>query len=227
MGAVSRAEGIVYINLCKRSKLLCKFGIVLFLARIKADILEENTFACLHGSYFSLRIVADDIGSKCNLAAEIFIELIGNYLKGEFLLIAESLFQSLCLSLCLLLCGKLLYSLLFLLIEREAFCENVMRLAHMRAEDNISTLLHEVFDSRQSFNYSLVARDDAILLRNIEIAAHKHFFACNINIFNGFLVVIHKRYLSFLWRAKYAPFLSMIQYSTMMRIFQVKNDNFR
>ena len=157
MGAVSCAEGIVYINLCKRSKLLCKFGIVLFLARIKADILEENTFACLHGSYFSLRIVADDVAAHTNGLPKQFRKPYRYRRKAEF---------------------------------GQPFA---FRAPEMRAKNNPCPVLNKIFYGGQRRHNAFVICDDAVLQRNVEIAAHQNALALYVNIpYGHFVCSVHK-----------------------------------
>ena len=67
-----------------------------------------------------------------------------------------------------------------------------MGLAHVRGKDNLSALFHEVLDGGESTNDSLIGGDNAILHRNVEIAANKHFLTgLDFDIFNRFLIVSH------------------------------------
>ena len=83
---------------------------------------------------------------------------------------------------------------------RQAVCHNlqgergvwsVLGLAHVRAENHARAVLDEIFNCRQGGNNTLVARDLAVLGGDIEVAAAKNALAGNVDVFYGFLVVVH------------------------------------
>jgi len=65
------------------------------------------------------------------------------------------------------------------------------------AKDNLSAAVKKVLNGRKGADNSLIACDNAILERNVEIASYENSLACNLNIFNCFLVVSHNLYLLF------------------------------
>ena len=190
MCTVCRAECVVDIDFGKRCKLFCKFGVVLGLARVKADVLKQDGFAFLQGCDLCLGVFADDVLREGDLAAEQLIETVCNRLQRELHGVVL-----LCLCQQLRLCGSLLslrqlLDLLFLfLVQTEALGEDSVRLAHMGAENDLCAVVQQIFDGRQSRNDALVARDLAILQRDVEVAADENFLALDFDVFNGLLVV--------------------------------------
>ena len=69
--------------------------------------------------------------------------------------------------------------------EGELRLRAVLRLAEMAAQDDPAAVRDQLLDRRQRGHDALVVGDLAILHRNIEIAAHKHFFAGDLNVVNG------------------------------------------
>ena len=59
----------------------------------------------------------------------------------------------------------------------------------MRAGDNGSAVVQQVFQSLDGFADPLVVGDDTVCQRDVEVAANKDFFALDVDILNGFLVV--------------------------------------
>ena len=71
--------------------------------------------------------------------------------------------------------------------EGELRLRAVLRLAEMAAQDDLAAVRDQLLDRRQRGHDALVVGDLAILHRNIEIAAHKHFLA-------GDLDVVHRHF---------------------------------
>ena len=188
---MSCAESIVYENVCIGSKLLCKISTVLGLASIKTGVLKKNSLTCLKCSNLCLSVRADNV--LCEGYSALTEKLVKSYtygLKSKLLLIGyKSLCKIVCSCLCLLLCRKSLNSLLLLLSKTEALGKNCMRLAHVRAKNNLCALAEKILDSRKCANNSLVRGNNAILHRYVEIATNQHGFAGYVDIFNVFLVV--------------------------------------
>jgi len=67
----------------------------------------------------------------------------------------------------------------------------VLGLAHVGAEDDLCAVASQVFDGGERRHDALVARDDAALGGHVEVAAAEHALALDVDIFNGFLVIIH------------------------------------
>ena len=63
-----------------------------------------------------------------------------------------------------------------------------MRFAHMGAEDDLSALAKQVLNGRDSGDDTLIAGDNAVLKRYVEIAADKHALTGYIYVFYGFFV---------------------------------------
>ena len=66
-----------------------------------------------------------------------------------------------------------------------------LRLAHMGAKDDAGAVVNQVLNGRHSGYDALVARDLAFLGGDVEVTAAKHALALDIDVFNGFLVVVH------------------------------------
>ena len=64
-------------------------------------------------------------------------------------------------------------------------------LAHVGAEDHGCTVREQIFNGGNCLDDSLIGGDHAILERNIEVTAHKNFFAGYVDILNGFRIVGH------------------------------------
>ena len=69
--------------------------------------------------------------------------------------------------------------------EGELRFRAVLRLAQMAAQDHPAAVRDQLLDGRQRRHNALVVGDLAILHRNIEIAAHKHFLAGDPDVVNG------------------------------------------
>ena len=52
-----------------------------------------------------------------------------------------------------------------------------MRLAHVRAEDDLCAVLHEVADGGERADDAVFVRDLAVLHGDVEVAAHEHALA--------------------------------------------------
>ena len=64
----------------------------------------------------------------------------------------------------------------------------VLYLAQVRAKDNLCAVIQKLVDGRKSCNDTGLVGDNAVLERNVEIAANQYSLACCIKIVNGFLV---------------------------------------
>ena len=64
-------------------------------------------------------------------------------------------------------------------------------LAHVRAKDHGCTVREQILDGGDSFDDPLVGGDDAVLERDVEVAAYKNLFAGYVDILNGFFIVGH------------------------------------
>ena len=71
--------------------------------------------------------------------------------------------------------------------EGELGFRAVLRLAQVAAKNHLAAVRDQLLDRRQRGHDALVVGDLAILHRNIEIAAHKHFLA-------GDLDVVHRHF---------------------------------
>ncbi len=67
-----------------------------------------------------------------------------------------------------------------------------LRLAHVGAQDDAGAVLAQIIDRRQSGDDALIRGDFAFLGGNVEVAAAEHPLAADIDVFNGFLVVVHR-----------------------------------
>ena len=63
-----------------------------------------------------------------------------------------------------------------------------MRLAHVRAQDHLRAVFHQILDGRQGAHDAVFVGDLAVLHRDVEIAADENALAFDIDIGNGHLV---------------------------------------
>ena len=184
-------ECVVYEDIAESSKLLGEFFVVLCFACVETCVFNENDLAFFKSSNLSLCIFANCVCCECYDTAEELIESVCNDLEREFCNIALCFFESLCCCCFLLFSGEFCNFSKFLLCELEALFKYSVGFAHVRAKNNLCTLAYEIFDRGESFYDSLVACDNAVFNRNVKVASYKDFFAFDINVFNGFLVVSH------------------------------------
>ena len=64
-------------------------------------------------------------------------------------------------------------------------------LAHVGAENDLRVVVDEIANGRQRGDDSLVAGDLAVLGWNVKVAAAEHALAADIDLFYGFLIVVH------------------------------------
>jgi hypothetical protein len=145
-----------------------------------------------------LGIVTDDVGSEGNLTVEVLVQTSSNGSECELLdIVLLCLFEQFSLCSCLFFCGKCFNLCLFLLVKTEAFGEDCVRLAHVRAEDNLCAVVKQVLDGGECLNNSLVRGDDTVLQRNVKVAADKHFLAGYFDVFDS-LLVVHRQKTPFI-----------------------------
>ncbi|MOA67316.1 hypothetical protein D3C78_1944290 [compost metagenome] len=75
---MSRAEGVVDVDLGEIGQLLGELGGVLFFLGVPAHVLEQHDVAGLHAVDQGLDLVTDDVGSELDLAAEKLGEALGH-----------------------------------------------------------------------------------------------------------------------------------------------------
>ena len=75
--------------------------------------------------------------------------------------------------------------------EGELLLGAVLRLAQMRAEDQLTAVGDDLLDGRQSGCDTVIVGDNAVLERNVEVTAAKDFFALEVDVINGVLVQFH------------------------------------
>ena len=68
----------------------------------------------------------------------------------------------------------------------------ILRPAQVGAEDDGRAVIGQIPDGGNGFTDTLVVGDDAVGQRHVEVAAHQHFFAADVDVFNGlFIEVVH------------------------------------
>ena len=84
MGAVRRAESVVYVYVRKRSKTLAKSGFVGFLLFFKTQVFHEQHVTVLHLRNFPLGVLSRDVSRKNHLSPEKLLQSHGNRRKRKF-----------------------------------------------------------------------------------------------------------------------------------------------
>ena len=69
----------------------------------------------------------------------------------------------------------------------------VLRLAQVAAQDDLGAIIDQLFDGRQGRVDAVVVGDDAVLHRNVEVAANQHALAGVIFIVNGLFTQTHSK----------------------------------
>ena len=66
---------------------------------------------------------------------------------------------------------------------------SLRRTADMASQDYSSAVIQQVIDGRQSAHHASIVGDVLVLIeRNVVVHADKHFFAFDVNVFDGFLI---------------------------------------
>ncbi len=188
VGAVHGAESVGDIDLSHVGQGLGEVGIVLGLALVEAQILEQQDLAGLQRSGLGLGVGADGVLGKDNVHAEQLTEVGGNRSERQ---LRVGLFPGV-LGALGLVGNTLLVQLLQIGIK------GGVGLAQVGAGDDGGTLVEQVLDGRQRGDNALVARDGAglLVLGNVEIAAEKNFLTLYVGIVNGLFAVVHLDYSS-------------------------------
>ena len=153
MGAVRRTERVVDIDFRQRGKRLGEIGVVLGLARLEADVLEQEQLAGLQRRGLGLRVVADDVPGHRDRLAEQLAQAGRHRREGELGL------------------------------------HFALRTSEVGAEDDCRVVVKQVLDGRQGRNDALVRGDDAVLERDVEIAADEYLFAVYVDVLHRLFVV--------------------------------------
>ena len=72
--------------------------------------------------------------------------------------------------------------------QRELLLILTLRASQVGAEDDLGLMVDQVLDGRQRSDDALVVGDDAILERDVKVAADQHPFAGDVDIFDGFFI---------------------------------------
>ena len=163
----------------------------------------------------SERIVNEDVRHRCHLARKLGIVLLLAGIKAGVLKQDHiAVLHSGCLRLRILTDG--------IGAERNADAEKLgetrgngaqavlrvdlaLRLAHVGAEDDLRALRHQILDRRKRLNDTLVRGDLAVLLGYVEVAANEHALTCDVNVFDGLLVVGCHGFRLLLYECFYQP----------------------
>ena len=188
--AVCGAECVVHIDVAEGSELLAEFEVLLLLLPMEAEVFKEHAFALLAGCDLCLCVGTDDVVREGHLAIEKFVEALCDGLEGElFEIVLLCLFDDRLLGGCLLFCGESFHLCLVLLVELDFIREDGVRLAHVRAEDDPGTLLHQVFDGGERTDDAVFVGDRAVLHGDVEVAADEDALALPVfDVFDGHFV---------------------------------------
>ena len=138
----------------------------------------------------SLSVSTDDVLCEDGRDA-LLVQVVSYDLEGELRDVALCLFESGCGGCLALGFGESVDLLLFLLVEGELVVEDIVRSAHVGAEYYLRAVRDEVLDGRESADDTLVVSDDAVLYRDVEVAADENALAAEAfaDVFDRFLVV--------------------------------------
>ena len=68
----------------------------------------------------------------------------------------------------------------------------ILRTAQMGTEDHRRAVIHQILDGGNGFPNALIVRNDTVVERHVEVAAHQHLFSLDVDVFNGlFIEVVH------------------------------------
>lgn len=183
--AVSGAECVVHIDVAKVRELPAKLLAVLFFARVKTGVFEQNALAVTECGDLCVRVLAHEVGCKSDFPGEDLRKTVGNGLERELLgVVLERLCDVFLLCLLLFVRRKSLNRLLFLLGETEAGGEDVVRLSEVGAEDNLCAVVHEVLDGGKRTVDAVLVGDDAVNHGDIEVNAGQTLLALDIDVLN-------------------------------------------
>ena len=191
--AVRRAERVVHIDIAIGSELFAEFGISPLFAGIETQVFEQYAFALFERRDFLFCVGTNDVGSESNFIVQKLVEPVRDRFQREFFEIALRLFDILGGSLSLIFRGQSLDRLFLLFIEFDLFVEDIVRLAHVRAQNDFRVVLHQVFDGGQRAHDAVFVGDLSVLHRNVEVHADEHSLAAYIYI--GDRLFIHDSYL--------------------------------
>ena len=182
VGAVHGAEGVRHVDFRHVGKGLGESGIVLGLALGEAEVLQQEDLAGLQRGGLGLGVLTDGIGGKDHFLSQQLAQTLGNGRQRQLL---EGFLPLLAGNVGLVLA---LFDLLF-----HIAVEGGHGLAQVGAGNDGSALIEQIPEGGQRGDDALVAGDLAglFVLRNVEVAADKHLLALDVNIIDGFLVVVH------------------------------------
>ena len=190
MGAVRRSERIVHVDVAVARQRLHEIGILLFLALMEAQVFEQDALALFTRRDFLFRVLAHDVGREGHLSAQKLAQTSGDGRQTELLDVLLRLFERFRRRGGLFRFGQGRDLRLLLLVQFELRVEHVVGLAHVRAEDHLRAVLHEVLDRGQRADDSVFVRDRPVLHRNVEVASDEDSLALYVYVFYRFL--IHK-----------------------------------
>ena len=182
MGAVHRAEGIGYVQLRHGGERLCKRGVVLRLARLKAGVFKQHDLAALERRGLGLGVLADNIAGEDDGLAEKLGKMRRH--GGE-----RQLFKRL---FPLFLRERRDVLALFGLLFHPLF-KLRLGLAEVRAGDHGRAVVEKIANGRQRRHDALIGRDRAglLVLRDVEIAAQQHLFPAHVHIADSLFIIVH------------------------------------
>ena len=188
--AVRGAECVVHIDVAEGSELLAELEVLLLLLPVEAEVFQEHAFALLAGGNFCLCVGADDVVREGDFAVQKLVEALCDGLERElFQIVLLRLFDDGLLGCGLLLCGESLHLCLVLLVELDFIREDGVRLAHVRAEDDLGAMLHQIFDGGKCADDAVLVGDRAVLHGDVKVAADEDALALPVfYVFHGHFV---------------------------------------
>ena len=182
VGAVHGAERVGDEDLGHVGQSLGKGGVVLGLALVEAQVLQQHDLAGLQRGGLGLGVLADGVGGEDHVLTQQLAQTLGNGSQGQ---LAQGLLP--------LFAGdvSLVLALFHLLLH--IALEGGDGLAQMGAGDNGGAVLQQILDGGESRDDTLVAGDLAglLVLGDVEVAAEQNLLALDVYVVNGLFAVVH------------------------------------
>ncbi len=173
MGAVRRAERVVYVNFGIVCKGFAEGFVLFFFLPVEAEVFYKNGFTVFEIVTLLICVGADNVGCKDYFAVQKLVKSFRNGRKRKLFRFFLFRFFYNCF-----LCGFARVDLFLVFFIEFDFCgKNGVRLAHVRAKRDLRTVFQKVFDCGQRTLNSVFVGNFTVLHGYVEVAAYKHVLA--------------------------------------------------